>query len=650
MTTQLVKFNKSLTQEAAMTASRTNTGTLYFPTDSNAIILNGKVVGQQDTVTSVAGKTGAITLAKSDVGLGNVDNTSDASKPVSTAQATAIADAKAAGTTAQTNLSTHINNKSNPHDVTKSQVGLGNVDNTADANKSVAYAAKIGSSTTPSTVGSGVKPVYVSSGVVTASSSTVGSSTKPIFMSSGTLTASSSTVGSSTKPVFLSSGTLTASSSTVGGVKQPIYLNAGTITAGTALADAAYKAVDTTITSTSKSSTNLPTTAAVTNYVSSALEASQAVKFTGTFSASTGKITSLVSAWDGSEYIAVDQLLTTGVTWSEIGEDHYVGMFFTNDTAGTWDSNTLEVGDSILFIKKRVDAESSEEIMPDYIVIQTNVETATTTKSGTVKVVSSASTSATTNDVYNVTGANAKITAAVTSAIQALDVAATTLTAGKTLKSISETDGKIAVTTQDISITRSQISNLKLGNDNVQTVATNSATSTSGRTYPIQVDSNNKMVVNVPWTDANTTYSAATSSTLGLVKLGSDTTQTVAANTVSTTANRTYAVQKNSSNQLVVNVPWVDTNTTPLANATTRGGIKIGFTNEDDYETGVYKAGVKLIDENDTDYAASNREMAYVQLPYASSDGAGLMSAEDYDALQAATSNISTLTSSLTWE
>ncbi|ODT38038.1 MAG: hypothetical protein ABS55_01730 [Lautropia sp. SCN 70-15] len=44
-----------------------------------------------DAVLSVAGKTGAVTLAKADVGLGNVDNTSDASKPVSTAQAAAFA-------------------------------------------------------------------------------------------------------------------------------------------------------------------------------------------------------------------------------------------------------------------------------------------------------------------------------------------------------------------------------------------------------------------------------------------------------------------------------------------------------------------------------------------------------------------------------
>lgn len=41
-------------------------------------------------VQSVAGKTGVVTLAKGDVGLGNVDNTSDANKPISTATQTAL--------------------------------------------------------------------------------------------------------------------------------------------------------------------------------------------------------------------------------------------------------------------------------------------------------------------------------------------------------------------------------------------------------------------------------------------------------------------------------------------------------------------------------------------------------------------------------
>lgn len=73
----------------------------------------------------IANKSNPHRVTKAQVGLGNVNNTSDADKPVSTAQATAIADAKAAGTNAQTNLTTHIQNKSNPHGVTRDQLGMG---------------------------------------------------------------------------------------------------------------------------------------------------------------------------------------------------------------------------------------------------------------------------------------------------------------------------------------------------------------------------------------------------------------------------------------------------------------------------------------------------------------------------------------------
>ena len=55
------------------------------------------------------------------------------------------------------------------------------------------------------------------------------------------------------------------------------------------------------------------------------------------------------------------------------------------------------------------------------------------------------------------------------------------------------------------------------------------------------------------------TLPTATTSTLGGVKLGSDTVQTVAAVTPTKVTNRTYAIQKNSNNQLVVNVPWENT-------------------------------------------------------------------------------------------
>lgn len=53
-------------------------------------LISGIGSGGGGAVASVAGKTGIVTLTKSDVGLGSVDNTSDASKPVSTAQSAAI--------------------------------------------------------------------------------------------------------------------------------------------------------------------------------------------------------------------------------------------------------------------------------------------------------------------------------------------------------------------------------------------------------------------------------------------------------------------------------------------------------------------------------------------------------------------------------
>ena len=72
--------------------------------------------------------------------------------------------------------------------------------------------------------------------------------------------------------------------------------------------------------------------------------------------------------------------------------------------------------------------------------------------------------------------------------------------------------------------------------------------------------------ISITWKDdSNTLYVAATSSTLGLLKIEDDTEQSVAANSVSATASRTYGIQFNASDQAVVNVPWTDTNTTYTA-------------------------------------------------------------------------------------
>lgn len=102
-----------------------------------------------------------VTVSKGDVGLGNVADTAPADLPVSTATQTALNNAvdtletsiatKANTTDVATavdglnatigavsdGLTAHEDNHENPHNVTKAQVELGNVDNTADADKPV---------------------------------------------------------------------------------------------------------------------------------------------------------------------------------------------------------------------------------------------------------------------------------------------------------------------------------------------------------------------------------------------------------------------------------------------------------------------------------------------------------------------------------
>ncbi len=67
-------------------------------------------------------------------------------------------------------------------------------------------------------------------------------------------------------------------------------------------------------------------------------------------------------------------------------------------------------------------------------------------------------------------------------------------------------------------------------------------------------DTNNNIDLVVD--DQSYTLPTASSSAKGGVELFSDTVQTVAANTVSATASRTYGIQLNSDGQAVVNVPW----------------------------------------------------------------------------------------------
>ena len=114
--------NRTNAINALRTELKTYVDDLIADTGSDVTALETKVNNH------IANKSNPHGVTKSQVGLGNVNNTSDADKPVSTAQAAAIANAKAAGTAAQTSINNHAGRKDNPHTVTRAQLGLATTD------------------------------------------------------------------------------------------------------------------------------------------------------------------------------------------------------------------------------------------------------------------------------------------------------------------------------------------------------------------------------------------------------------------------------------------------------------------------------------------------------------------------------------------
>jgi hypothetical protein len=146
------------------------------PCAGHSVLVNGVVIASgSTTLPSQTGNSGKFlttngtaaswhAMVKSDVGLGNVDNTSDLNKPISTATQTAL-DLKApiASPTFTGTVS----------GITASMVGLGNVDNTSDVNKpvSTAQAAAIALKVTANGAITGAtktKITYDTKGLVTA--------------------------------------------------------------------------------------------------------------------------------------------------------------------------------------------------------------------------------------------------------------------------------------------------------------------------------------------------------------------------------------------------------------------------------------------------------------------------------------------------
>jgi len=92
--------------------------------DSNVNLRTDVNTNQKNLTSHTGNINNPHNITKAQIGLGNVDNTSDINKPVSTAQQTAI-NARALNS----DLTAHIDRTNNPHKVTKTQVELWNVPN-----------------------------------------------------------------------------------------------------------------------------------------------------------------------------------------------------------------------------------------------------------------------------------------------------------------------------------------------------------------------------------------------------------------------------------------------------------------------------------------------------------------------------------------
>lgn len=94
----------------------------------------------------------------------------------------------------------------------------------------------------------------------------------------------------------------------------------------------------------------------------------------------------------------------------------------------------------------------------------------------------------------------------------------------------------------------------------------NTAAAGSGKLYAVQLDKNGKLAVNVPWTDNDHQYTASgkgitLSGTQFALSLKDDTFKTTDAAVLPATANtnRTYPLVLDKNSVLAINVPWTDT-------------------------------------------------------------------------------------------
>lgn len=125
---QFNKLNSGLNGDITNALNEAKAYTDVAKTALEKLIQDSDKVIKESLDAHIGNKSNPHNVTKAQVGLGNVQNLAPADMPVSTAQAAAIADAKAAGTKAKTDLNTHANRRDNPHNVTRAQLGLATTD------------------------------------------------------------------------------------------------------------------------------------------------------------------------------------------------------------------------------------------------------------------------------------------------------------------------------------------------------------------------------------------------------------------------------------------------------------------------------------------------------------------------------------------
>lgn len=122
------KLNSGLNGDITNALNKAQAYTDAAKTALEKLIQDSDKIIKESLDAHIGNKSNPHNINKAQIGLGNVQNLAPADMPVSTAQAASIADAKAAGTKAQTDLSTHANRKDNPHNVNRAQLGLATTD------------------------------------------------------------------------------------------------------------------------------------------------------------------------------------------------------------------------------------------------------------------------------------------------------------------------------------------------------------------------------------------------------------------------------------------------------------------------------------------------------------------------------------------